>query len=346
MFQHGGNVFFQSTCIDFSANANFLGIPDPVMQAARSGLVAAVQSQQEQSGTLSGHIAQWEGIKEEDVFCGNGASEIVRSLMQVLKPKKALLPAPGFEEYTRALSMAQCEAVYFYTKEENGFRIPLEEFLSAITQEADAVFFCNPNNPSAQLYDREFLNAVLKQCEKVHALLILDECYLDFVEQAQDITMCSKEASKSLFILKDFTKMFAMPGIRLGYGICTDTQLMEQLRGTVQPWSVSAVAQRAGIACTKERDFVQKTVEETAKERVWLLEQFEKIGITQAKGEANYIFFKSRPRLHGFGIMHGVMLRDCSNFEGLSEGYYRAAVRSREENEKLADVLRQWQSLA
>lgn len=346
MVQHGGNGFFQSTCIDFSANTNFLGIPEPVMQAARSGLVAAMLSQKEPGGTLGGHIAEWEGVQEEQVFCGNGASEIVRSLMQALKPKKALLPAPGFEEYTRALSMVQCETAYFYTSPDSGFRIPLEEFLESITEETDCVFFCNPSNPSAQLYDREFLNAVLKQCEKVHARLILDECSLDFAEHAQDITMCSKTAEKSLFIIKDFTKMFAMPGIRLGYGLCTDKELMEQLNSTAQPFGVSAVAQRAGIACTKEREFVQKTVKETAKERAWLLEEFEKIGITQAKGEANYIFFKSRPRLHGFAIMHGVMLRDCSNFEGLLEGYYRAAVRSREENEKLAEVLRQWQNLA
>ena len=118
MFQHGGSVFFQNTCIDFSANINFLGIPDLVMQAARSGLVAAAQHPQEQSGTLEEHIAQWEGVNPEHVFCCNGASEIVKSLTQVLKPKKALLPAPGFEEYVRPLTMAQCETAYYYTKEE------------------------------------------------------------------------------------------------------------------------------------------------------------------------------------------------------------------------------------
>lgn len=344
MFQHGGNVLFQNTCIDFSANINFLGIPDLVMQAARSGLVAAVQNPQEQSGTLEEHIAQWESVKPEYVFCNNGASEILRSLLQVLQPKKALIPAPGFEEYLRPLSMAGCEVAYYYTKEADDFRIPLDDFLEHITEDTDLVFCCNPNNPTAVLYDRAFLEQILLRCEQMDAILIMDECCLDFVEDARSFTLCREDADRHLFIIKDFTKMFAMPGIRLGYALCTDCELVEKLRGTVQPWSVSAVAKKAGIACTKEREFIQKTVQETAKERIWLLEELSRIGMEKPRGEANLVFFKSRPRLHAFGMMHGIMLRDCSNLEGMPEGYYRIAVRGREENEKLIDVLGQWQS--
>lgn len=344
MFQHGGNVFFQNTCIDFSANINFLGIPDLVMQAARSGLVAAAQHPQEESGTLEEHIAQWEGADTEHVFCSNGASEIVRSLTQVIKPKKALLPAPGFEEYVRPLTMAQCEITYYYTKEEEEFRISADEFLEQITSDIDLVFCCNPNNPTTVLYGRSFFERVIERCEQTDTLLILDECCLDYVKDAENITMHAKDASPKLFIVKDFTKMFAMPGIRLGYGLCTDTELIEKLRGTLQPWSVSAVAKKAGIACTKEYAFIQKTVQETEKEREWLLEQFRQTGIGFCKGEANFIFFKSRPGLHAFAMMRGIMLRDCSNFEGMPQGYYRIAVRGREENEKLIGVLKQWQS--
>lgn len=344
MIQHGGNVLFQSTCIDFSANINFLGIPDPVMQAARSGLMAAMQNPQEQNGTLEEHIAQWEGAEPAHVFCSNGASEVVKSLMQTLQPKKALLPAPGFEEYLRPLSMVQCEIEYYYTKEEDHFRIQLDDFLEHITKETDIVFLCNPNNPTAVLYERSFLEQVLSRCEQTDTMLILDESSLDFVEDAQMFSMHGNDADRRLVIIKDFTKMFAMPGIRLAYGLCTDQAFVEQLRSTVQPWCVSSVAKKAGIACTKEREFIQQTVQETVRERGWLLEQFSRIGITNAAGEANMVFFKSRPGLHAFGMMHGIMLRDCSNLEGMPQGYYRIAVRSREENEKLIEVLEQWQS--
>ncbi len=343
MFQHSGNLFFQSSCIDFSANANFMGVPDAVMQAARSGLTAAMQQPQESAGSLNEHIAQWEGVDPGQVYCGSGASEVVRSFAQAVKPKKALFPAPGFEEYTRPLSMAQCSIDYYYTEESDGFRIQLEDFCGHITEGIDAVFLCNPNNPTAVLYDRVFLEAVLRRCEQVGAVLVLDECFLDFVADAPQRAMMSADAGGSLFVVKDFTKMFAMPGIRLGYGLCTSQKLMDGLRQAV-PENVSMVAQRAGIACTKEDGFIQKTIQETAVERSWLLEEFGRLGIEGARGEANFIFFKSRPRLHAFSIMKGIMLRDCSNFEGLGEGYYRTSVRGREENKKLIEVLKQWQA--
>lgn len=342
MYLQGGNSFFHTDCIDFSANNNFLGIPDPVMSAARSGLVAAIQYSYENHGSLSDHVAAWEGVRPEHVFCANGSSDVIRLLVQVLRPRRALLPAPGFEEYTRALTCVKCELDYFYTEREKDFRIPQEEFCERITEETDVVFLCNPSNPTTVLYDRSFVSTVLERCTQMHAMLILDECFLDFVEHADEITMCSADASPQLFIVKAFTKIFAMPGIRLGYGLCTNSQVMEQLR-EAQKVGVSMVAQRAGIACTKERGFVEETVCETSKERSWLMDKLRELGFDYIRGEANFIFFTSRPGLHAFSIQRGIMLRDCSNFEGLIPGYYRVNVRSREENEKLVDVLRQWQ---
>ncbi len=342
MLQHGENLFFQNTCIDFSANMNFLGIPEPVMQAARSGLVAAMRFLQEHEGTLEEHIAQWERVQPQHVFCSNGASEVVTSFLAAKKPRQALIPAPGFEEYIRALSIVKCGITYYYTKESEDFCIQAEDFCSQITDEIDVVFLCNPGNPTTVLYDKSFLETVLQKCEEVHAFLILDECLLGFVEGAEQLSMVSEHASEWLFIVKAFTNMFALPGIRLGYGICTNQEIMDQMRKTVLQ-IVSKVAQCAGIACTKEQEFVHRSAKEVAQERQWLLSELEKLGITNAKGQANFIFFTSRPGLHAFSIMHGMMLRDCSNLEGLSQGYYRITVRSREENEKLLEMLGEWQ---
>lgn len=345
MDQLGRNGFFQSTCIDFSANVNFLGLPDSVMQAARSGLVAPMHNPQEQQASLESYVAEWDGVEPGEVYCGNGVSEVIGTLMQVLKPQKALLLAPGLEEYLRTLSMAKCEVAYYHTKESEDFHIQAEDFCNSITEDIDVVFLSNPNNPTAVLYEKTVVETILRQCEAVHALLILDECFMDLVDNAGQYTMKSKEMSKSLFIIKDFTRIFALPGIRLAYGLCADQKLISELHRTKQP-NVSMVAKRAGIACTKEREYVHTTVQEIGKERTWLMQELEQLGMERVKGEANIIFFASRPRLHVFSILHGIMLRDCSNFEGLSEGYYRIAVRSHEENEKLLEVLKQWQSQA
>lgn len=342
MNQLGQNGFFQSTCIDFSANINFLDLPDSVMQAARSGLVAPMQAGQPPQAGLEDHVAKWEGVEADEVYCASGPSEVASTLMQVLKPQKALIPAPGLEEYLRGLSMAKCTVEYYYAQESNGFRICADAFCRQMTDDMDLVFLCNPNNPTAVLYDKSFLETVLRRCEAVHALLVLDESLLDLVEDADTYTMRSGQMSRSLFIIKDFTKVFALPGIRLSYGICADEQLIRDMRGAKA--NVSMVAKRAGIACTGERTFVEQTVQEMKKERTWLVEELKQLGMDKVKGEANIIFFASRPRLHVFSILHGIMLRDCSNLEGLHEGYYRVAVRSRAENEKLLGVLKEWQS--
>ncbi len=345
------NMFFQKACIDFSTLINFLEVPDAVMKAARGGLTAAMQKTEKNAATLEECIAAWDDVQPEHVFCGSGASEVVRSLLQALKPKHILIPAPGGEEFQRAFSLAGCTVHYYYAKADEDFCISLDDFCKQITEDIDAVFLCNPNNPTAVLYDRTFVEAVLKQCQEAHALLVLDECLLDFVEDAGQYTMKSKEASESLFIVKDFTKMFALPGIRIGYGLCTDRLLLDKMRGAVSQnvlpgAGLSAVSIAAGTACTKEREFVQKTVTETAAERAWLLQELKRLGMAWMKGAANFIFFASRPRMHVFSILHGIMLRDCSSLEGLHEGYYRIAVRSRAENEKLIEVLRQWQEQA
>ncbi len=344
MDQLGRNGFFQSTCIDFSANVNFMPLPEAVMGAARSGLVAQMDQQEQQAG-LEECVAEWNGVKPGHVYCGSGIAEVAGTLMQVLKPQKALLPAPGLEEYLRALSMVQCAVTWYYTKESDGFRICAEDFCGQITPDTDVVFLCNPNNPTAVLYGKAFVETVLRRCEEVHALLVLDESSLDLVEDAGQFSMKSEHMSRRLFIIKDVTRMFALPGIRLAYGLCTDQQLMERLPGAQQS-SVSRVAERAGIACAGEREFVHKTVREMTKERTFLIQELKQLGLDKVTGEANMVFFAARPRLHVFGLLHGIMLRDCSNYEGLTEGYYRITVRSREENEKLLGVLKEWQSQA
>lgn len=344
LLQQGGNFFFQNNCIDFSANINFLGIPDNVMQAARAGLVApAAPDGQPDGRSLDEYVAEMEGVGPGQIFCGNGAAEVLKSLLRALQPKKALLPVPGFEEYTRALAEAGCAAECFYTEPSEGYDIPLDGFCARITKETDMVLLCNPSNPTAVLFDKEFIRAVLERCREMQAQLVLDECYLDFVEEAEKFRLNPEEADGRLFVLKDFTRVFAMPGIRLGYGVCKNESLVSRMQASVLPLAkVSVMAQRAGIACTKARGFVRETAKATARERAWLLDEFQRIGISHARGEANFVFFKSRPGLHAYSIRHGIMLRDCSNMEGMEKGSYRVTVRSREENEKLAGVLDGW----
>ena len=171
---------------------------------------------------------------------------------------------------------------------------------------------------------------------------MLDECFEDFLEEPEKYSMKGylKEYPR-MFLLKAFTKKYAMAGIRLGYGFCGSPEILEQMKAVMQPWNVSVVAQEAGIAALKEETYVKESMAKIRKEREKLLEGMGKLGFFTFASEANYIFFKGPWNLQEKCLDKGIYIRDCSNYRGLRKGYYRVAVRTKEENQKLLEVLEQ-----
>jgi len=186
---------------------------------------------------------------------------------------------------------------------------------------------------------------VLKRCESVEAVLVIDESFLEFVPEYES-SRGLLEDSENLFILQSFTKMYAMPGLRLGCAFCSDQKLMDALRARMQPWNISLPAQYAGIAALQETQYVENTQHALKAEREYLIEQLRLIGLetstlmTVYDGAANFLLFRAVPELWNLCMDEGVMLRDCSNFAGLGAGWYRTAVRSRQENTQLVEAIR------
>lgn len=286
-------------------------------------------------------LAQAEGVPVESIICGNGAADLIFGLVLALKPEKALLPAPTFAEYEQALRAWGCETEYHFLSEEEGFR-PGEEFLEHIGKDTDLVFFCNPNNPTGVAVKGEYLKKLADRCRDTGTFLVLDECFEDFLEAPETYSMkgCLKEYPR-MFLLKAFTKKYAMAGIRLGYGFCGDPEILEGMKAVMQPWNVSVVAQEAGIAALKEETYVKESMKKLRMEREFLLEGMKKLGFFTFASEANYIFFKGREDLQEKCLEKGIYIRDCSNYRGLKKGYYRVAVRTGDENRRLLAVLKE-----
>lgn len=336
---HGGDVYRHTNVIDFSANCNPLGTPKAVEEAIARSASMVWHYPDVQCQRLREALAVYEEIEEEKIICGNGAADIIFSLVLAKKPKKALLPAPTFAEYEQALRCIGCEVEYFILKEEQGFQIG-EGLLDCITKELDILFLCNPNNPTGLLLSREFVVRIMEECIHHQVFLVLDECFIDFVEKPKDYTM--KEyitENRLLFILKAFTKRYAMAGVRLGYGLCADFKLLEEMNACSQPWNVSIPAQEAGIAALKEEEYVNRAMELVKTERAYLKREMEEAGFLVYPSAANYLFFQGPVNLAEDCLKQGILIRDCSNYLGLQKGYYRVAVRTHEENEKLALVL-------
>ena len=336
---HGGDVYHHQGCIDFSANCNPLGTPEGIKKAIIENLDHIGDYPQVGCAPLKEAIAEYEHTKPEQVICGNGAAEVIFSLCRAVNPKKALVPAPTFAEYQQALYSVDCEVEYFPLEKAKQFALD-ESFLQALTPDVDIIFLCNPNNPTGLLVEKPLLEKILDRCQQLGIFMAVDECFLDFVKDPEKYTLKGKlEKYPGLFILKAFTKRYAIPGVRLGYGFCSDREVLDRMEAVTQPWNVSTMAQQAGMAALKESEYVEAGRQIIFRESAWMKEKMRQVGLTVYPSEANYIFFYGPEDLFERCVAKGILIRDCSNYLGLKKGYYRVAVKLHEQNEKLIEVL-------
>ena len=337
--KHGGDVYRYRNCIDFSSNCNPLGTPVSVQEAVIRSAARLHEYPQTGSTSLCQAVAAYEKVPSSYVVCGNVAAEVIFSVVRAIAPRRALLPAPTFSEYQEALESTGCSPDFFEMSEEDDFRLS-EGILDKIQPGVDILFICNPNNPTGALTERKLLLKILEKCREAGTFLVIDECFLDFVKEPDAYTLKgSLPDNPGLFILKAFTKRYAMAGVRLGYGLCSSEDLIEKIGRMTQPWNVSSPAQAAGIAALKETGYVEEGRRIVFEELAYLKKEFLRLGIRFFASEANYLFFKSREDLFEECLKEGILIRDCSNYTGLSRGYFRVAVKNHEENQKLVKVL-------
>lgn len=325
--------------LDFSANVSPLGVPQGVKRAIAEAAQTADRYPDPLCRALSRKLAAHEQVPESYVLCGNGAADLIFRAVLAKKPKKALLTAPAFAEYEAALTACGCQVDYYFLRQEHDFRLD-EGFLQAITPEIDMVFVCEPNNPTGVSSPRAFLMQVAQRCSDCGALFMLDECFGDFLDEPEAHTMKSAlSLFSNLVILKAFTKLYAMAGVRLGYALCANGELVEDMRNTGQPWAVSSLAQAAGEAALQETAYVERVRQMVKQERPWMSEQLTRLGCRVIPGEANYLLFYCSVPLIEPLRKRGILLRSCSNYHGLNENWYRTAVRTHEENIRLIQAL-------
>lgn len=334
---HGGDIYRHPQALDFSSNINPLGTPESVIDAAAESLKRIANYPDIAYTELKQALAAYEHQPESFIICGNGAAELIFSLVLALRPSRAVVPAPTFAEYRQALKAAGCEVITCPMEE---LRLG-ENLFSFLTKDTDLLFLCNPNNPTGFLMEPDLLNRIVDHCRKQNIFLVVDECFLDFVEEGERFSLKPQiRENHGLFLLKAFTKRYAMAGIRLGYGICSNENLLQEMGSVTQPWNVSIPAQAAGVAALKEKDYVEKAKKIVREERAFLKEEMRRLGLTVYDSLANYIFFQGPEDLYERCLKEGILIRDCGNYPGLDKGYFRTAVKMHSENLQLIAVLK------
>lgn len=345
---HGGDIYsYDGDILDFSANINPLGIQQHIVEAAKESVMDMGHYPDVECRRLRKAISGMEKVDANDIICGNGAAEIIFNIVAALKPEKVLFLAPTFAEYEQAADTVGALKCYYYIKEDNDFTVE-EDILEAITEDIDMIFLCNPNNPTGRVMDINLLKKIADRCVINNTFLVIDECFMDFVSENEKYSMLPyiNDYSNNLMIIKAFTKMYAMPGIRLGYGMSCAHELLEKMYEYRQPWSVSVVAQAAGEAATELTGLAELTRQYVDMERTFLMNELSKLNvltngqIKAYESKANYILIKASEGLDSQLLDYRILIRNCDNYRGLGKGYYRIAVRTHDENMKLIDAVR------
>ena len=331
--------------MDFSVNINPLGIPHSVKEAMSDALSYADRYPDMACSGLKKAISEYftqQGcsIQSEDVIPGNGASELFMAIAHAIKPKKAVLPAPGFFGYEHVLRAVGCDIGYFLLDEQSDFSpaARLDALMDMLTDDTDIFFIANPNNPTGYLADSTFMKQIIGHCKEKHIYVVADECFMDFCEKNYSVLplLCDYD---NLIVVRAFTKLFAIPGVRLGYMLSKNEAVRQKVQRNLPEWNVSVLAQMAGEACIMESEYIKETASYVSGQRRLLSDGLKKLGFKVYKSDADFILFYSKLPLYDILLNKGILIRDCSNYVGLSEGYFRVAVKTFNENVRLLKVI-------
>lgn len=335
-YTHGGDIYRNDVVLDFSVNVNPLGPPAAVVSLFRdlSQITKLITSYPDpECASLRNAIASHDGLSRDMIICTNGAAEFLSCLTKAIFPKKGLILAPAFSEYERCLEAVQAECIFADNE---------DSFIKAI-EKVDMAFLCNPVNPTGVLLDSSFMKAALDTAEKNSTYLVIDESFLRFLKDFDRLTFRHITYDhKKLVIVDSFTKIFNIPGLRLGFGITSDLWLLNRMKAMLPTWNVSTISQQAGIIALGDGQYILDTITFLEEERRRLFGLLEGMGFKVIHGVADFIFFESHIELFHPLLSAGILIRDCGNYHGIDNGayHYRIAIKKRHENDQLMTNIR------
>lgn len=371
---HGGDIYKNKIEYDFSVNLNPNRIPESLIEAVKSSVNKISLYPDIDQDKVRTQLAKIDNITKDMVVAGNGASELIMAVTKAVNPKKVLIAEPSFYGYRHAVnSLENCEIVIFdtakYYDEQNitgddfGFALvnskvgdlgatqlahegnSWELFLDYIDESLDLIYLANPANPSGKLIDENSLERIINKAYEAGVYVLLDESFIymsDAMLYDNFSNRTDEWAKKNVFIIRSFTKLFSVPGVRAGFVIASEKNI-DKVRKHLPEWNLSVMAESVlieGAGIIKDTDFVKESCKIIKSEREYLVSQIKALDYKVYESDTAYILFKSELDLYKRLLSKGILIRDCSNYEGLNKGYYRIAVRSREYNDILITALR------
>ena len=378
---HGGNIYkvFREKNIkeilDYSSNINPYGIPESLKSRIIENLEILERYPDPDYVELREKLAHLNKVDMSDIVLGNGATEIIFLFMKVINPKKILIVSPTFGEYERVVKATEIpgdivslscsngdnknienkkiEIEYFELKESDDFKLNIGNLKNQLEKKYDLLIICNPNNPTGKFLKLTQTEEILKECNKYDTKLFIDEAFIEFLADGmKESIINTEENKKNLFVTRAFTKFFAIPGLRLGYGMYFDKELEQKISEKKEPWSVNNIAEMAGLTVLDDTEYIEKTLKWITKEKIYMYEKLNEIsGIKVYETEVNFITGKIDEKqfservnvkiLREKMLEQGILIRDASNFKFLDERFFRLAIKDRASNERVIEAMKE-----
>jgi threonine-phosphate decarboxylase len=349
---HGGRVYEAARrwgiapeeVIDFSANINPLGPPPGVMAALEKCLAPVSLRSYPDSHAFASALAEKHDVDHKQVVIGPGSAALMFAALRATLPASVLVPAPGFDEYFRACAAVEAQAPRLRLTEEGGFAPDFAGLMRIVeARQCELLILNSPHNPTGRLYAREDLMALLDVTESNDVTVLLDEAFIDYAPQASLISVAA--TTSRLIVLRSLTKFYAIPGLRVGYAVCS-SDMAAHIKRQLDAWPVSTIALEAGKAALKEEEYERESRRGNAQAREEFADALSEIGVSVFPSEANFLLVRlpygSGAELAGWLESSRILIRRCDSFSGLGDAYIRLAVRSSEDNLRLVSLIETW----
>ncbi len=350
---HGGDLdeisrvygIDKSRIMNFSGNVNPLGLPESVKAAIAKNVDIAVNYPDVSYKSLREAIAQYTGARAEHILAGNGSTELITGFIKAVMPKKSIVVSPAYSEYLRILEQIGCETTLSPLSAGDDF-IPDINALP-IADDTDMLVICNPNNPTGTYVTAEQIESIAKKHKNL--FIMIDETYVEFADVSKRISAVELTAKyDNIGVIRGTSKFFACPGLRLGYGISGNTDILKKVDSGRDLWSVNVYAELAGCVMFTDTDFIQKTRELINSERARIREEVDKIkALKMYKSQSNFFLVRildgsiTAKELFLRLIKKNILIRDAESFPFLDETYFRFCILSPKENDILLESLRE-----
>lgn len=347
---HGGNIYGlahdlgcdPAEIVDMSSNVSPLGMPQDLEEQLRAALKEVMSLPEVDSGTLRRSFAAKKGLDPDRVLVGNGTTEFIYSAPIALNIKKGLIIGPTYSDYRDACDAYNVSYQFYLSEEKDKYKLNIDN-IEDILKGIDAVFICNPNNPTGRLIPSKVLKKLI--CNHPEVCFVVDESYMPFFFDADSETLARSDRA-NVIVLHSFSKIFGIPGLRLGF-LTGSRELVNRFVRFKQPWSVNRIAQVAGTYLLREERFVREVAQFVIKEkRAFLSFLGEITELRPFPSVTNFILFKLTGKMNAPAIFkkmarEKILIRDCSNFYGLTDRFIRIALKSPKENRLCAEKLKE-----